>query len=155
MSQLSMYLLGKLKNDKRYRDELTPEYQSLLEDFTIHLTQQQLSNLTIERAIYMIGKFLAFILSLRIIEVGTVTTDVINIFLSTMFRRGNQLSQHISVSYLTDYYINVKKLFAFLHDNGRIMVNPAAKIALLNQWKSYLAPFLQKKKSGLYWSSRM
>ena len=85
-----MYLLGKLKNDKRYRNELTPEYQSLLEDFTIHLTQQQLSNLTIERAIYMIGKFLAFILSLRIIEVGTVTTDVINIFLSTMFRRGNQ-----------------------------------------------------------------
>lgn len=130
MSQLATYLFEMLKRDRRYRDELTPEYRALLEEFTVYLKQQQLADLTIERAIYMIGKFLAFLVKLGIMNIGSVSTDVIKTFLTTRWNEGHRLTTNISVSYLTDYFINVKKLFLYLHDNKIILINPASKIQL-------------------------
>jgi len=130
MNQPPEYLLNKLKKDKRYREELTPEYKQLLEEFTCYIKQQQLSDQTIRRSFYMVGKFLAFVLRLKICDIGSVTADVINTFLATMAREASRFSTPISVSYHTDYHINVKKLFAFLCETKKIIINPAAKVTL-------------------------
>ena len=129
MSQMPENLYEKLRRARRY-EKLNPAYQELMIDYTKNMIQRQLAYQTIRRGFYMAGKFLAFLEKIGIYEISSVTLDIINTFLSTVVRDGTQFSTQISVSYLTDYHIHVKKMFNFLYEEKRILINPAEKIKL-------------------------
>ena len=127
MGQITPELFEKLKRDKRYKN-LTPEYRKLLEDYAYYMDREQLAYRTIQRGFYMIKRFLAFLENILVYQISTASTDIINTFLSTMAREPNRFERKNSSSFMADYYIHVKKLFKFLYNEKRILVDPTYKI---------------------------
>ena len=129
MGQLTPVLFEKLKRDKRYKN-LTPEYKNLLEDYASYMDRQQLAYKTIQRGFFMMGKFLAFLENVLIYQISAVSPDTINTFLATMAREPSRYGKKVGISFLSDYYIHVRKLFKFLLEENRVIFDPSFKITL-------------------------